>query len=144
MVKLNVVRTGTNVAVIELFPLSETVQGVVPGQATPVPLHPAKLEPFAGTAVSVTDVPPGNEAEHVGSHVIPVGLDVTVPLPAPDFVRDNVGFGGMIVNVAITLVLAVSVKAQGFVVPFAHTPLQPTKVLLVAGVAAIVIAVPEG
>ena len=139
-----VTEAGSNVAVRVMLLFRVTVQGPVPGQATPLPLQPVKVEPIEGAAVRVTAVPPVNSAEHVAPQTIPAGLDLTVPLPAPDFVRDNVGFGGMIVNVAIRLVLAVSVKAQGFVVPFAHTPLQPAKVLLVAGVAAIVIAVPEG
>mgnify|MGYP007103403757 CR=1 FL=1 len=56
----------------------------------PVPLHapdqPAKAEPDAALAVSVTVVPDVKLAEHVEPQLIPVGLDVTVPLPVPDFV----------------------------------------------------------
>jgi len=131
-------------AVIEVFPLDETVQGVVPGQATPVPLHPAKLEPLAGIAVSVTDVPPGNEAEHVGSHVIPVELDVTVPLPEPALMIVSVGLGGRRVNVAVADASAVSVTVQ--VVPDcpAQTPLHVENVWLILGEAMTVTTVPVG
>jgi hypothetical protein len=56
-------------------------------QVPPVPLHaplqPAKYDPFAGAAVSLTWVPDANEAVHVGLQLIPAGLLVTVPLPVP-------------------------------------------------------------
>jgi hypothetical protein len=47
------------------------------------PLHPAKVVPAAGVAVSVTSVPLLNEAEQVPPQLIPAGLLVTVPLPLP-------------------------------------------------------------
>ena len=70
----------------------------------PVPLqpllHPPKLLPLTGNALSVTFAPEANEAEHVPLVVpaltlqlTPAGLDVTEPEPAPVAVtvRRNVG-----------------------------------------------------
>ncbi len=48
------------------------------------PLQPVKVEPAAGAAVSVTAVPLVNDAEQVAPHVMPAGLLVIVPLPAPE------------------------------------------------------------
>ena len=60
-----------------------TVQAPVPVHA---PLQPAKVEPAAAVAASVTDVPLANAALHVVPQLIPAGVEVTVPAPAPDFV----------------------------------------------------------
>ncbi len=49
----------------------------------PSPLHPLKVEPAAGLAVSVTLVPWSKLAEQVEPQLMPAGLLVTVPLPAP-------------------------------------------------------------
>ena len=49
----------------------------------PPPLQPWKVEPLAGVAVRVTCVPLSKEAEQVAPQLIPVGLEVTVPLPVP-------------------------------------------------------------
>jgi hypothetical protein len=65
-----------------------TVQEPVPVQ--PPPLQPAKTEPEAGTAVSVTVVPPENDREQVVPQLMPLGLLVTVPLPAPFLVTWSV------------------------------------------------------
>jgi hypothetical protein len=64
------------------------VQPPVPEHAPP---QPAKLEPAAGVAVSVTVAPLSNEAEHVEPHSIPAGLLTTVPEPDPLFVTESVG-----------------------------------------------------
>jgi len=58
-----------------------TVQVPVPVQ--PPPLQPAKTDPAAGTAVSVTVVPPENDREQVVPQLMPLGLLVTLPLPVP-------------------------------------------------------------
>ena len=64
------------VAVTEVLKLIVTVQvGDVPEQP---PDHPVKVEPVAGLAVKVTTVP--------ALKLVPVGLLVTVPVPAPDWV----------------------------------------------------------
>jgi len=60
-----------------------TVQVVaVPVQA---PLQPVKVEPAPGAAVSVTGVPVVYDAEQVVPQLMPAGLPVTVPAPAPAF-----------------------------------------------------------
>src|SRR5206468_12731125 len=56
---------------------------VVPEPEQPPPLQPANVEPPAGLAVSVTEVPELYEAEQVAPQLIPAGFDVTVPLPEP-------------------------------------------------------------
>lgn len=45
--------------------------------------QPRKTEPDAGVAVSVTLVPTANDLEHVLPQEIPVGFEVTVPVPLP-------------------------------------------------------------
>jgi hypothetical protein len=49
----------------------------------PVPLHPPNVEPTAGVALNVTRVPLPNDAEQVPPQLMPAGLLVTVPFPAP-------------------------------------------------------------
>jgi len=71
----------TKLAVTEVAAFTVTVQ--VPVPVHPPPLQPVKVEPAAAAAVNVTDVPFANDAEHVAPHDMPVGLLVTVPLPAP-------------------------------------------------------------
>ena len=86
--RLSVGDDPANVAVTVVAPLSVTVQVPVPEQ--PPPLQPVKVEPAVGAAVNVTAVPLANAAEHVGPQVIPVGLLVTVPVPAPVLVTVSV------------------------------------------------------
>ena len=57
-----------------------TMQAPVPLQP---PDHPAKVEPVAGGAVRVTDVPLAKLALHVCPQVIPEGELVIVPVPVP-------------------------------------------------------------
>jgi hypothetical protein len=65
-------------------------------QEVPVPLHvplqPEKVEPEAGVAVRVTLVPLAKDALQVSPQLIPLGNEVTVPLPLPDLlmVSENV------------------------------------------------------
>ena len=49
----------------------------------PPPLHPANVDPEAGMAVSVTEVPVAKPAEQAAPQLIPVGVLVTVPFPDP-------------------------------------------------------------
>ena len=49
----------------------------------PPPDHPAKALAAPGAAVNVTLVPGANVALHAPPQLIPAGLDVTVPVPAP-------------------------------------------------------------
>jgi hypothetical protein len=57
-----------------------TAQLFVPVQA---PLQPANVEPAAGAAVRVTLVPELKLALHAAPQLMPVGDEVTVPLPVP-------------------------------------------------------------
>ncbi len=72
-----------NVAVTALAAFMVTVHEPVPVHA---PLHPAKADPAAGVAVSVTELLAAKFAEHVPPQSMPVGEDVTVPLPVPSLV----------------------------------------------------------
>jgi hypothetical protein len=65
-----------------------TLQVLVPEQA---PLHPPKVEPEAGEAVSVTAVPLEKLALQVLPQLIPEGLLVTLPEPLP--ARVTLSFG---------------------------------------------------
>src|SRR5688572_20068737 len=59
-----------------------TGHGPVPEQ--PSPSQPANVDPDAGVAVSVTEVPCGKPAEQSDPQLMPAGSLVTVPLPPPD------------------------------------------------------------
>jgi len=50
------------------------------------PVHPVKVEPPLGFAVSVTDVPVAKLALHVSPQLMPGGALVTVPVPLPESV----------------------------------------------------------
>jgi hypothetical protein len=60
----------------------------VPVQAPP---QPVKVEPVAGVAVKVTGVPVTYEAVHAVPQLMPAGVLVTVPVPAPDLETVSVG-----------------------------------------------------
>jgi hypothetical protein len=63
-----------------------------------------KVEPAAGVAVKVMAAPLANDAEQVVPHEMPVGLLLTVPLPAPVLETVNVKVGA-----SVTVRLAVAV-----------------------------------
>src|SRR5579884_3132291 len=48
-----------------------------------LPDHPANAFPAGAVAVSVTLVPSANPAPQLDPHEMPVGLEVTVPIPVP-------------------------------------------------------------
>jgi hypothetical protein len=77
---------AANVAVTALAESMVTVQLPVPVHA---PLQPVNVDMPSGIAVSVTIVPVPNNAEHVAPQLMPAGLDVTLPLPVPDFATLN-------------------------------------------------------
>jgi hypothetical protein len=85
-VKVYELATTLKVAVTDLAAFIVTVHVPVPVQA---PLQPAKVEPDAAVAVSVTEVPLEKLAVQVPGQLIPAGLLVTVPLPVPAVVTDN-------------------------------------------------------
>ena len=113
-----------------------TVQVPVPVQP---PLQPENVEPAAGVAVSVTDVPLANAAEQVVPQLMPAGALVTVPLPVPAFAIARVK--GCSANVAVTDVAALTVTVQ-VPVPLQPPPLQPENVEPAVGVAVSVTDVP--
>src|SRR5437773_7101489 len=128
---------SVKVAVTVVAAFKVTEQLPVPVQ--PPPFQPAKVEPLAGVAVSVTKVPLSNEAEQAAPQSIPGGLEVTVSLPVPPRITERVGRGAP--KRANTVVLAVRVTVQ-VLVPEHPPPLQPSKVEPVAGVAVRVTGVP--
>ena len=81
LLTLSVAGTALKAAVTDRFALMTTTQVEVP--LHPLPLHPPKLDPAVGAAVNVTVVPLVNVAIHVAPQLIPAGLLVTVPSPAP-------------------------------------------------------------
>ena len=83
----SVIGSRLNVAVTDVAPLTVTAQVPVPEQA---PLQPAKEEPGAGVAVRVMAVPGVTDCEHVAPQLIPAGLLVTEPEPAPLLVTESV------------------------------------------------------
>lgn len=113
-----------NVAVTEDAAVRLTVQVV----AVPVqpPLHPVRLEPGAGDAVSVTELPTSKAPTQAAPHEMPAGVDVTVPEPVPAFA--TVSSAALRVKVAVTVVAVVTSTTQA-PVPV-QPPLQPAKVEL--------------
>ena len=64
-----------------------TVQAPLPEHA---PVQPLKVDPFAGSAVSLTVVPWGYALEQVLPHLTPAGLEVMLPFPVPVLVTLSV------------------------------------------------------
>src|SRR5262245_30067709 len=71
---------NVNVAVTVVALLSGRTHPPVPVQP---PLHPVNVEPTAGAAVSVIAVPMLYDEVHADPQLIPVGTDVTAPVPLP-------------------------------------------------------------
>jgi hypothetical protein len=78
---------GANTALTLTLLFRVTVQFPVPLPPQPPPLQPTNLEPAAGLALRVTDVPAPKLALQVEPQLIPEGELVTVPLP--DTATDN-------------------------------------------------------
>ena len=82
------VTRGIKVAVTAVLAFSATVQVPVPAHGAP--LQPANTEPGDAVAVRVTVVPTVNAAAQAAPQLMPLGLEVTLPVPAPVLVIDNV------------------------------------------------------
>jgi hypothetical protein len=126
-----------NVAVTDVGLASAIVHAPVPEQPA---VQPAKTEPAAGVAESVTPVPTGKLAEHVDPQAMPAGVLVTVPLPVPATltVREVESLG---TNVAVTVVVAAS-ETEHEPVPAQPPPLQPVNAEPAAAAAESVTVVP--
>ena len=85
-----------------------TTQGLVSPQ--PPPDQPANAEPEAGIAVIVTFVPWPKLAVQVAPQSMPVGADVTEPVPVPLFVIVNAKV--LAVKAAVTVVAAFKVTVH--------------------------------
>jgi hypothetical protein len=111
----------------------------VPVPEHPPPDQPVNVEPDAGAAVRVTELPAVKLAEHVDPQLIPAGLEVTVPLPEPDNV--TVSWSPVAVNVAVTDCAALIVT-EHVPVPEQPPPDHPVKVEPATGDAVNVTTVP--
>jgi hypothetical protein len=127
----------SNSAVTVAAALSVTTQVSVPLHA---PDQPAKVDPEAAAAVSVTCVPLAKFELHVPGQLMPEGLLVTVPEPEPDGVTVSCTGAAAWSNVAVTEESTPSLTTQ-LPVPL-HAPDQPVNVELESGVAVRVISVP--
>jgi hypothetical protein len=127
-----------NVAVTVVAADTVTVQAPVPSQGA---LQPVKVEPVAGAAVNVTEVPPGKFAEQVGLQLIPAGVLITVPVPDPASVTVSAKLVVPPPKLAVTVFAAVIVKVH-VPVPSHVASVQPVNVDPAAGVAVKVICVP--
>jgi hypothetical protein len=130
---------GLNDAVIVLGPVIVTTHGPVP--LHPPPLHPPNVELPVAAAVRVTWVPLAKLALQVAPQVMPGGVLVTVPLPAPVFVTVSTTVGAG-VNSAVTVRSTFMTTVQG-PVPL-QAPLHPAKVAPPKGAAVSVTGLPIG
>ena len=129
------VRTASNVAV---QPTAADIV-TVPSAQSASPVQPAKVDVASGVAVSVTDVPTEYGSLQSPGHVIPAGLEVTVPDPVPAIVTASV-FGGMRSNVAVQLRAALIVTLPSVQ---SASPLHPANVEPDAGAGMSVTRVPS-
>lgn len=111
----------------------------VPVPVQPAPVQPANVELLAGVAVSATDVPLAYVSLQSVPQVMPAGLDVTAPEPAPLRVTPSEYVIGS--NRASTTVVADSVTVQ-VPVPEQPPPDHPAKNDALFGAAASVTTVP--
>lgn len=118
------------------------VHAPVPESTHVASVHPPNVDPAAATGVSVIEVPLVKFAVHVLGQVIPAGLLVTVPDPAPEALTVTANVG--LLNVAVTVVFAVSETLHVAPVPLHPPPLQPANVDPVPGASDIFTTVPFG
>lgn len=102
------------------------------------PDQPVNVDPAAGAAVSVTSVPSAKLFEHVAPQLIPLGLDVTVPVPVPAFVTvKSCGEPKLAKTPRAPFIVTVHVPVP------VQSPLQPRKFEPPLGVAVSVTIVPS-
>ena len=82
-----------NVAVTDRAWVIDTTHDPVPVHA---PDQPAKVEPAAGAAVNVTEVPEAYDSVQSVPQLMPVGVLVTVPEPVPALVTVRVKVTGVV------------------------------------------------
>ena len=97
----------------------------VPVPAQPPPLQPENTAPPVAVAVSVTIVFEAYDSEQSVPQLMPLGLDVTVPVPPP--ARTTMSVVGVVVKLAVTVVAAAIVTVHG-PVPAQPPPDQPANV----------------
>ena len=125
-----------NVAVTLRAAVIASVQPPVPEHA---PLQPANVEPLAAVAPNVTEAPLAKLAMQVLPQLMPVGLEVTVPVPVPARVTASAKVDEPL-NVAVTARAAVIETVQ---VPVPeHAPLHAANVEPLAATAVSVTEAP--
>ena len=93
-----------NVAVTDSAACMVRLQASVPEQLPP---QPEKIDPEAGEAVKVTDVPGAKFAAQELLHLIPGGLLVMVPAPLPVSATERVGRAPASPSMTVTFLLFV-------------------------------------
>ena len=125
-----------NVAVTLRAAVIASVQPPVPEHP---PLQPANVEPLAAVAPNVTEAPLAKLAVQVLPQLMPVGLEVTVPVPVPARVTASAKVDEPL-NVAVTARAAVIETVQ---VPVPeHAPLHAANVEPLAATAVSVTEAP--
>jgi hypothetical protein len=124
------------VAVAAVF----TTQEPVPVQ--PAPFQPVKVDPPSAVAVRVTAMLLKKLALQIAPQSIPVGAEITFPVPVPPLrmVTVKVPWGGSTLNVAVTVVVLATWQIP---VPV-HPPLHPAKSDPALGEGVNVTVVPPG
>src|SRR5688572_10697813 len=72
----------------------------MPVPVQPPPVQPANTEPPCGPALNTSVLPAGTMVTQAPGQLMPAGLDVTVPLPAPPMTTVMVTGGGASISVA--------------------------------------------
>jgi hypothetical protein len=112
------------VAVICWLALSVNVHdGLLPVQ---LPVHPTKDEFAPAVSVSVTVVPLAKLALHVGAQLTPEGLLEIVPVPVPAGFTVSTAVFWVVLKLAVTFWLALSVNVQVVLLPL-QPPVHPAK-----------------
>jgi hypothetical protein len=119
-VSLTITTAAAKVAVTLSLDATVTLQAPLPEH--PPPLHPVKVLPPVGVAVSVTCVFGAKLAEQAGTQLIPPEELVTVPVPVPAKATVN---PSPALNTALTVAAAVRVTMHALVPE--QLPFQPPK-----------------